>query len=131
MKNPKFRNSEFRFLRTLFCFAIILSISLFFWSCSKAQKAPEGIKPPVAEVMPKELTIHGQTRIDNYYWLNQRDNPKVLEYLKAENEYLNKIMKPTEALQEKLYNEILGRIKQTDMSVPYRDQGYYLSLIHI
>ncbi len=125
MKNPKFRNSEFRFLRTLFCFAIILSISLFFWSCSKAQKAPEGIKPPVAEVMPKELTIHGQTRIDNYYWLNQRDNPKVLEYLKAENEYLNKIMKPTEALQEKLYNEILGRIKQTDMSVPYRDQGYY------
>jgi oligopeptidase B len=125
MKNSKFRYSDRRCLRALSCFAIILSIFLFSWGCSKAQKVPEGIKPPVAEIIPMKLTIHGHTRIDNYYWLKQRDNPKVLEYLKAESEYLKAVMKHTEALEEKLYNEIVGRIKQTDMSVPYRDQGYY------
>jgi oligopeptidase B len=81
--------------------------------------------PPVADKVKKELTEHGNTRIDNYFWLNQRDDPKVLEYLNAENDYTDKMLKHSEALQEKIYNEIIGRIKQNDASVPYRDNGYY------
>jgi oligopeptidase B len=89
------------------------------------QKADVGPKPPVAEKTGKVLTAHGQTRIDYYYWLRERDNPKVLEYLKAENNYLRAVMKPMEALEKTIYQEMIGRIKQTDMSVPYRSEGYY------
>jgi len=83
------------------------------------------IKPPVAQKIKKELTIHGHTRIDNYFWLNERENPKVLELLKAENKYKDAIMENTKDLEDKLYKEIIGRIKKTDMSVPYKYQGYY------
>ena len=107
--------------RILFGFAAFCLVLFTFSGCQKAQK-PE---PPVAEMIPKELTIHGHTRIDNYYWLNQRENPKVIEYLEAENAYKDAVLKHTEALQEKLYDEILGRIKKTDMSVPYKENGYY------
>lgn len=89
------------------------------------QKADLGPKPPVAEKIGKNLSALGQTRIDYYYWLRERDNPKVLEYLKAENNYLRAVMKPMEALEETIYQEMIGRIKQTDMSVPYRSEGYY------
>ncbi len=82
-------------------------------------------KPPLAEIVPKELTIHGHTRVDNYYWLNERENPKVLAYLEAENAYLKAVLKHTEPLQKKLYDEIIARIKQTDLSVPFRSEGYY------
>jgi oligopeptidase B len=92
---------------------------------AQEEKAAEKIKPPVVEKIKKELTLHGDTRIDYYYWLRKRENPKVIEYLKAENEYLDSVMKHTEPLQEKLYNEIIGRIKQTDTSVPYKRNGYY------
>jgi len=90
-------------------------------ACRKAETGP---KPPAAEVIPKELAAHGHPRIDNYYWLRERENPKVVAYLTAENEYLKASLKGTEPLQEKLYNEIVGRIKPTDMSVPFRDHGY-------
>jgi oligopeptidase B len=103
----------------------ILSLVFFIGVGFSQKKEAEVIKPPVAKKIKKELTIHGDTRIDYYYWLNERDNPEVIDYLKAENEYLKAVMKHTDPLQEKLYNEIIGRIKQTDMSVPYRDQGYY------
>lgn len=83
------------------------------------------MKPPTAKKIPKELTIHDHTRIDEYHWLNQRENPEVLEYLEKENAYTKEMMKNTEELQEKLYDEITGRIKQTDMSVPYFRNGYY------
>jgi oligopeptidase B len=83
------------------------------------------IMPPKAKKILKELTIHGDTRIDNYYWLNQRENPEVIRYLNAENEYTASVMKETEGLQEKIYDEIVGRIDQTDMSVPYLSDGYY------
>lgn len=89
------------------------------------QKADLGPRPLVAEKIGKDLSAHGQTRIDYYYWLRERDNPKVLEYLKAENNYLRAVMKPMEALEETIYQEMIGRIKQTDMSVPYRSEGYY------
>lgn len=82
-------------------------------------------KPPVAQIIKKELTSHGHTRIDNYFWLNERENPKVIEYLNAENDYKDAVLKSTEGLQKKIYNEILGRIKQDDSSLPYKENGYY------
>ena len=83
------------------------------------------MNPPIAEKKPHELTIHGDTRIDNYYWLRERENPRVIAYLEDENAYREAVMKETENLQEELYEEIVGRIKQTDQSVPYRKNGYY------
>ncbi len=109
----------------VFLSAIVLLLSFIGSGCSRINKEEKIIKPPVAEKIKKELTIHGDTRIDNYYWLNERENSKVIEYLKAENEYKEAVMKHTETLQENLYNEIVGRIKQTDMSVPFKTEGYY------
>src|SRR6056297_1119607 len=88
-------------------------------------KNTKNIQPPDAMKKPKELTIHGDTRIDNYYWLNDRENPEVIEYLEAENRYTESVLKPTEDLQEKLLDEMKSRIKETDQSVPYFFNGYY------
>jgi oligopeptidase B len=82
-------------------------------------------KLPVAHKKLKELEIHNHKRIDNYYWLSERENPEVISYLEAENEYTRSVLAPTKQLQERIYNEIVGRIKQTDMSVPYFLNGYY------
>ena len=81
--------------------------------------------PPVARVVPKKLEAHGDVRVDNYYWLNQRDNPEVIAYLEAENVYTETVMARTEALQEALFEEIKGRIKQTDLSVPFKQDDYF------
>ena len=83
------------------------------------------IKPPVAEKIAKELSIHGDKRIDNYYWMNNREDPKVLAWLNAENAYLDTILSPEKKLREKLFTEMKSRIKETDMSVPYLKNGYY------
>jgi oligopeptidase B len=83
------------------------------------------MKPPVAKRIKKVLVTNGQERTDYYYWLNERDNPKVLDYIRAENRYTEKEMADYSAFKNKLYNEIIGRIKQTDETVPYRDNGYY------
>lgn len=80
---------------------------------------------PDAAKKPKELTIHGDTRIDPYYWLNQREDEEVLAYLRAENEYQKQMMAHLEDFQDSLFQEIIGRIKQDDSSVPYLDNGYY------
>jgi oligopeptidase B len=100
------------------------AVIIGFTGCRQTSNQIE-MKPPVADKEPKELTLHGHTRIDNYYWLRDRENQKVIDYLNAENDYTNAVMKDTEKLQEKLYNEIVGRIKQTDESVPFRHNGYY------
>jgi len=81
--------------------------------------------PPAAEKIARLDTLHGEVRADDYFWLRERENPKVIEYLKAENEYTDAMMKHTEAFQEKLYQEILSRIKETDLSVPERLDDYY------
>jgi oligopeptidase B len=112
------------FVRPAFVLGLTAALILVAAGCKPSGRTA-GPQPPKAQVIPKELTIHGQTRVDNYYWLSERDNPKVLEYLKAENAYALAVLKPTEALQEKLYKEIVGRIKQTDLSVPYRSEGYF------
>jgi oligopeptidase B len=81
-------------------------------------------KPPIARREPVEHVLHGDRRVDHYAWLRHKENPEVIDYLKAENAYTDAILKPTEAFQEKLYQEMLGRIQQTDLSVPYRLRGY-------
>ncbi|WP_460613124.1 S9 family peptidase [Hymenobacter seoulensis] len=83
------------------------------------------LKPPVAAIKPKQLTSPFGTRTDNYYWLNERENPEVISYLNAENAYTEQQLAPVKGLQEKLFQEIKGRIKEQDESVPYRDNGYY------
>jgi oligopeptidase B len=107
---------------------LLVSLALCAASCRQSQKESEmnaSVKAPVAEKIEKELTIHGDTRVDPYYWLRERENPKVIAYLEAENAYTDAMLKDTEKLQEKLFSEIVGRIKKDDSSVPYLDNGYY------
>ena len=86
---------------------------------------PDNITPPVAAIRPLTMTKHGHTRIDNYYWLNERENPEVLAYLEAENQYADTCLKHTEPLQKQLFEEMTGRIKQDDNSVPIKIRDYY------
>src|SRR5260370_20860068 len=81
--------------------------------------------PPVGKVQAKVMEMHGDTRTDNYCWLREKTNPAVIEYLEAENKYTEAVMKDTDALQKKLYAEILGRIKETDMNVPSRQGDFF------
>jgi oligopeptidase B len=92
---------------------------------SAEQLDPSAATPPVAAKRPKTFTVHGDTRVDNYFWLREKQNPEVISYLEAENAYTSAVMKRTEHLQEKLYQEMLGRIKQTDLAVPYRLGGWW------
>ncbi len=86
------------------------------------------VTPPSARTAPRVETIHGESRIDEYFWLRNRDDPRVLEYLKAENRYADGIMRHTDGLQEQLYQEMRSRIKETDLTVPERlDEWYYYS----
>ena len=101
---------------------LLLILILPIQSCQ--QKNNIQMNPPIAKKVTVEFTEHGNTRIDNYYWLNQREDPEVIDYLKAENQYTKEILRSTESLQKKIYDEIVGRIKQTDMSAPYQVKGY-------
>ena len=83
------------------------------------------IMAPKAKKVPHELSNHGDTRIDNYYWLREKENPEVIKYLDDENAYLDAQMADTKEFQDSLYSEIVGRIKQTDISVPYKYEGYW------
>src|ERR1700693_3528744 len=81
--------------------------------------------PPAAAVVEHREVRHGATVIDNYYWLREKSNPKVVEYLQAENAYTEAVTGGLKPFQDALYREMLGRIKQTDLSVPTR-RGDYL-----
>ena len=83
------------------------------------------MQPPVAKKNPKELMIHGDLRVDNYFWMNQREDPEVIDYLNAENTYTKEVLQPTENLQKNLYEEMVGRIKKDDESVPFIKNGYW------
>ncbi|RZK12399.1 MAG: S9 family peptidase [Flavobacterium sp.] len=85
----------------------------------------ENIQAPVAKIIPKTLEKHGDVRTDNYYWLNDRENPEVIDYLNKENDYYNKMTAHTKEFQKELYEEMKGRIKEDDQSVPYLYNGYY------
>ena len=81
--------------------------------------------PPVAKKVPKTTVVNGVTMVDNYFWLREKSNPEVKAYLEAENAYTDAVMKPTEPLQKKLYDELLSRIKETDVEVPYKNGDYF------
>lgn len=85
----------------------------------------EEIFPPNAKKIAKELSIHGDTRVDNYFWLNERENPEVVKYLEAENDYNEKMTAHTKQFQVDLFEEMKSRIKEDDASVPYKLNGYW------
>jgi oligopeptidase B len=95
------------------------------YSQIKTNKMSDKIQPPVAKIVPKTLEKHGDKRIDNYYWLNERENPEVIDYLNKENEYYQKSTAHTKPLQDDLFLEMKSRIKEDDSSVPYLYNGYY------
>jgi oligopeptidase B len=81
--------------------------------------------PPTAKRVPNVTEVNGHKLVDNYYWLRDKANPEVKAYLESENAYTDSVMKPTEPLQKKLYDEMLGRIKETDVEVPYKKGDYF------
>jgi oligopeptidase B len=81
-------------------------------------------RPPLAERISHLTSVHGRTRVDDWFWLREKESPKVRAYLEAENAYTRAVMAPTEGFQEALYREMLGRIQETDMDVPYRYRGW-------
>jgi oligopeptidase B len=103
--------------------ALLLSFSITA-GCRQMQRKRD-MTAPAAKKIDKELTIHGHTRIDPYYWLRERKDPEVIDYLAAENAYTEAMMRDTKDFEENLYKEIVGRIKQDDQSVPYLDNGYH------
>jgi len=89
-----------------------------------AKSGPAGLQPPLAVRAPVEHVVHNDRRVDHYAWLRDKQNPRAFAYLEAENAYADAYLKPTEAFQDKLYQEMLGRIQQTDLSVPYSLRGF-------
>lgn len=83
------------------------------------------MKPPVARKIPTILSQHGDTRVDNYFWLNERENPEVISYLKKENSYCNYALKSTKKFQERLYLEMKSRMKEEESTAPYFKNGYW------
>jgi oligopeptidase B len=100
----------------------LLCASLAYAADDKSDALPA---PPVAKKVPKTTEVNGRTLVDNYYWMRDKKNPEVAAYLEAENAYTDAVMKPTLALQKKLYDEMLSRMKETDVEVPYKDGDYF------
>lgn len=100
-------------------------IFAFMTNCQNKPEKSMKITPPKANKIAKELTAHDNIRIDNYYWLNERDNQEVVDYLNAENEYYNEMTAHTAEFKEDLFQEMKSRIKEDDQSVPYKLNGYY------
>jgi len=105
--------------------ALILQTAVLISSFAPCAAQDGAGQPPVARKIPHETRIHGYTLKDDYFWLREKKNPEVIKYLEAENAYTEEVMKPTKEFQEALYKEILGHIKQTDLSVPSRIGEYY------
>ena len=92
--------------------------------CGQVQER-EKAEPPIAEMHKKELIMHGDTRVDPYYWMRERENPQVIKYLEAENAYMEAMMAHTKPLQNELFEEMKGRIRQDDQSAPFFRNGYF------
>ena len=103
------------------CYTLITSLTIF----SMTQAQTPVLTAPKAAIKPKELVTNGHKRVDNYYYLNERENPEVIKYLNAENAYVDQVLAPVKDLQTKLFDEMKGRIKQQDESVPYKEGDYY------
>ena len=103
----------------------VLLLASVFCGWLRAADSTSAPTPPVAKKVPKVTEINGRTLVDNYFWFRDKKNPEVRAYLETENAYTDWVMKPTEPLQKKLYAEMLGRIKETDVDVPYKDGDYF------
>ena len=101
-------------------FALAIIGIFFLVSCG-----PTSITAPVAEKRPHSLELHGDVRVDDYYWLRDRTNPEVLSYLEAENTYTDQIMAATQALQDELYEELKNRVQPDESTAPALDNGFY------
>src|SRR5512142_1079419 len=106
--------------RIVFLFTILMTISTMVTA-----QSTELPSPPVAKKQPHVTDIHGLRLQDDYFWFRDKANPEVRAYLEAENAYTDAIMKPTLPLQKKLYDELLSRIKETDVNVPYKEGNYF------
>jgi len=113
------------FMKKLILFYCVYSIFASSYIKINAQPMQNDISAPKAKVIPKSLKKHKEVRIDNYFWLNDRENPEVINYLNQENAYYQSMTSHTKDLQESLYEEMKGRIKEDDSSVPYFYNGYY------
>src|SRR4051812_36416452 len=105
---------------------IIVSITLA-WGAAPPSTGPAPApttQPPVAKQVPHETTLHGDTLHDPYFWLREKDNPEILAYLKAENAYADAMLKPTEPLRGRLYDEMVARIKEDDQEPPYPEGSF-------
>jgi oligopeptidase B len=102
----------------------VLSVSLLLVACASQRTGGFLARPPMAARVPRVLSLHGDDRVDEYYWMRERKDPAVAEYLRAENNYTQAAMAHCQGMQEKLYGEILGRIQETDLSVPVRDGDF-------
>ena len=112
-------------MKNRFILSCLCVIFVFYSINLKAQNMPEKTQPPVAKIIPKKLEKFGNVRIDNYFWLNDRKNPEVLDYLNKENAYYEKMTAHTKVFQKELFEEMKARIKEDDESVPYLYNGYY------
>ena len=106
--------------------SLLVAVALAMPYVAAAQPATSA-KPPATEKKPHVTRIHGDTLVDNYFWLREKANPDVIAHLEAENAYTTAMMADTQPLQQKLYNELLGHVKQTDVNVPYHlgEYDYY------
>ncbi|WP_428228914.1 S9 family peptidase [Flavobacterium sp.] len=112
-------------MKKLIWFCCLCSIFAASYLKTNAQSMQNDIKAPQAKEIPKTLKKHKETRVDNYFWLNDRENPEVIDYLNKENSYYESMTSHTKGLQENLYEEMKARIKEDDSSVPYFYNGYY------
>ncbi len=99
---------------------VLITGLIFMTNCSK-----QTVNPPKAKIIMHRDTTFSDLRVDNYFWLRERENPAVRQYLEAENTYTEEMMRHTKPLQETLYREMVGRIKETDASAPYRLGNYF------
>ncbi|WP_084017295.1 S9 family peptidase [Moheibacter sediminis] len=91
----------------------------------------QSMQAPKAKKIEKKLEIHGDVRVDNYYWLNDRENKEVIKYLEDENAYTKSQLSDTDAFQKSLFEEMKSRIKEDDASVPYKYNGYWYSTRYV
>lgn len=107
-------------MKKVFNVGLLFTLFMLFLSCSR-----DVTEPPVADRIEKKVVAFGDTLVDYYDWLKDKSDPKVIDYLKAENAYADFILKDTKRLQKKLYKEMIGRIQETDISVPVKQDDYY------
>ena len=112
-------------MKKLIAFVLVAASTVLLAANPRRSDQPAHAAPPVANRIHTENHIHGGTLVDDYRWLREKSNPEVAQYLETENAYTDAVMKPTEPLQKKLYDEMVSHIKETDVNVPYKDGDYF------